>query len=417
MIDVLRASWLVPVHSIPLRDAWVAVEGERILATGTGRFDLGALPATPGSRAPAVVERDLGAVVLMPGLVNAHTHLELSGLRGAVPPAASLPLWVRHLMTARNASPGDQSAVDAAIEEARACGTVAIGDVSNSLISREPLRAAGMSAVVFHEVLGFDPEVAQSRFQAAHDRLDEWDDQNGTVRMRVAAHAPYSTSPELVRLIASATSSAWPPTTIHVAESGAECEFLQSGTGPWRDLLTDLGVSAPAWQAPRATPVQYLDELGMWRPGVLAVHGIHVTDADLELLARRGVTLVTCPRSNRWVGEGDPPVSRFAASGVRVAVGTDSLASVDDLNMFTELARLRTLAPHISPRTLLSWATVNGACALGLEGDLGAIAPGRRARFLAVTVAPTADPEEALVSGIDPTSVRWIEPTRPCGRA
>ncbi|MGE3843017.1 MAG: amidohydrolase family protein [Vicinamibacterales bacterium] len=414
VIDVFRASWLVPVLAPPIRDGWVAVSDDRILATGTGRFTIEALPPMLAA-SPPLVQHDLGAVVLMPGLVNAHTHLELSHLRAVVARAESLPTWVRHLLRARGAAPTDSKAIACALREARASGTVALGDVSNSLASRDVLRAGDMPAVVFHEILGFDPAIAEARFRSASNGLDESDDAGATVRTRLAPHAPYSTSPELVRLIADAMPRAWPPTTIHVAESRAECEFLRFGTGPWRALLDDLGVPVPAWRPQDWTPVQYLDALGVWQAGVLAVHGIHVTDADLERLAERDVTLVTCPRSNQWVGEGDPPVARFAASGVRVALGTDSLASVDDLNLFAELARLRVLSPEMPARTLLTWATANGASALGLEQDFGSLAPGRRARLLAVRVAPTADPEEALVSGIDPQRVRWIESRRPCG--
>ncbi len=187
-------------------------------------------------------------------------------------------------------------------------------------------------------------------------------------------------------------------------------EFLATGRGAWRDLLAQLGVLPGGWQAPATTPVEYLDGLGVWKPGALAVHGVHLTAAELERLAARDVTLVTCPRSNVHVGAGVPPVERFAASGVRVAIGTDSLASAPDLNLFAELAALRRLAPDVPARTLLSWATQNGAVALGLESDYGSLAPGRRARFLAVRVPESTDAvEEALVSGVVPSDVMWID--------
>jgi cytosine/adenosine deaminase-related metal-dependent hydrolase len=143
---------------------------------------------------------------------------------------------------------------------------------------------------------------------------------------------------------------------------------------------------------------------------VLAVHGVQMSTADLKRLASRGATLVTCPRSNGHTGAGAPPLEEFYESGVRVAVGTDSLASAPDLNLFAELATIRALAPSVPPTTLLDSATRQGSRALGFDADFGTIEAGKLARLLAVTVpAGTDDVEEYLVSGISPDQVRWIE--------
>jgi cytosine/adenosine deaminase-related metal-dependent hydrolase len=147
----------------------------------------------------------------------------------------------------------------------------------------------------------------------------------------------------------------------------------------------------------------------------LAVHAVHASPADLAVLRARGSTVVTCPRSNRHVGAGDPPVSAFFASGVRVAVGTDSLSSVGDLNLFAEIGCLRELAPGVAPSRLLAAATLGGAAALGLDGDWGSIQPDKRAALIGVAVPPgLTDVEQYLVSGITPTQVRWIENGVPC---
>ena len=139
------------------------------------------------------------------------------------------------------------------------------------------------------------------------------------------------------------------------------------------------------------------------------MHGVQLDEAALARLRASGATLVTCPRSNQWVGAGVPPVARFYASGVRVAVGTDSLASVDDLNLFAELAELRRLAPAVPARALLESATRSGAEALGFGGELGVLAPGARAALVAVDVRRgEADVEEYLVNGIPPSAVRWV---------
>jgi len=174
-------------------------------------------------------------------------------------------------------------------------------------------------------------------------------------------------------------------------------------------VLEDVGSWDPTFVAPGGTPVEYLDASGFLDERVLAVHGVQMTAADLERLAARGVTLVTCPRSNGHTGAGAPPLEDFYASGVRVAVGTDSLASTPDLNVFAELAALRRLAPAVPARRLLDSATRAGADALGFGGQYGTIAPGMSARLIAVDVpAGVEDVEEYLVSGIEPAQIRWI---------
>jgi cytosine/adenosine deaminase-related metal-dependent hydrolase len=228
------------------------------------------------------------------------------------------------------------------------------------------------------------------------------------VHLQLAAHAPYSVSPALVVAVARRAQARGVPCSMHVGESPEEIEFLRSGRGPWRDLLEARGVWNPAWQPPGCGPVEYLDRLGLVGPHLLAVHGVQCTDAELRLLAARRATLVTCPRSNVWVGVGHPPVARFYASGVHVAIGTDSLASATDLNVFSELAALHSVAPEVPPRRLIESATRTGALALGLKG-LGAIQPGAIARLITVDVpAGLRDAERYLVEGVDPGQVAWV---------
>jgi cytosine/adenosine deaminase-related metal-dependent hydrolase len=200
------------------------------------------------------------------------------------------------------------------------------------------------------------------------------------------------------------------PASVHLSESAEEVEFIRSASGSWRALLEDIGSWDPAFVAPGGTPVEYLDAIGFLDDRVLAVHAVQATVADLQRLAARGATLVTCPRSNGHTGAGAPPLEEFYASGVRVAVGTDSLASAPDLNVFAELATARALAPTVPAASLLESATRSGAAALGFAGDYGTIEPGRRARLIAVTLPDRLDDvEEYLVSGIEPEQIRWIE--------
>ena len=399
------ADWVLPIVGTPLRYGWVDVDAGRVVGVGT----LGAAPP-PGA---TVVE--LGATVVLPALVNAHTHLELSGLRARVPPAASMPEWVGRLLACRAESgPPDVSAIRRAIDEARASGTGLFGDIGNTLAAVPVLATAGAAARVFREVLAFPDAGATAVVEAA---VEEICAVATTRRLRVglAAHAPFSVGRAAFgALDAAIRAQCDAPRSIHLAESPDELEFLLTGRGAWRDLLERVGGWVPGWVPPGCGPVEYLDRVGWLRPGLIVVHGVQLTDTELALLAGRGVTLVACPRSNLWTGVGPPPIDRFIRSGVRLALGTDSLASAPDLNVFAELEVLRRLAPSVSAHRLLACATVRGAEALGFADELGAITPGRCADLIAVDVPrDVSDVEEYLVGGITPDQVTWLEDHEP----
>jgi cytosine/adenosine deaminase-related metal-dependent hydrolase len=379
----------------------VTIENGQITGVGRGRSD------------DSGTGRDLGRVALMPGLVNAHTHLELSYLAGAVPPAARFTDWVRRLMALRREQPDPAAApiLDAArsaIQSLRGAGVAAVGDVSNTLVTVPLLNEQPVAAAVFFEMLRFRAAEAGSVVEAAEQRARDVS-HAPHVRIWPAAHAPYSVSPPLFRAIrAWLDCHASPRTSVHLAESREETELLASGRGPFRELLRDLGAWDDTWTAPGCSSVQYLAELGFLAPRTLVVHGVQMTAGDLDRLARTGATLVTCPRSNRHVGAGDPPIERFYASGVPVALGTDSLASAPDLGIFGELAALRALAPDVPASRLLASATAIGATALGCGARLGTIAPGRLAALIAVDLPREVDDiEEYLVRGVDAAQVRW----------
>ncbi|MEO5819461.1 MAG: amidohydrolase family protein [Vicinamibacteraceae bacterium] len=394
----LRAPWVLPIAGPPLRDGWVTVAGGRVVALGTGRPPDG----------PGVDVRDLGHCVLLPGLINAHTHLELSWLWGKVAPASSLPAWVSSLMGQRFARTGgdDRAPMRQAIIDALEAGTAAVGDVANTSASQEALATSRLHGVVFREVVGFNPADPASLLAAAAQDVDAH--RSPRVAAHLVPHAPYSVAPEVLRLIAGhAAQDPGAVCSIHVGESPDEIEFLQTGGGRWRDVLDARGAWNPRWTPPRCGPVEYLDRLGLVGPSLVAVHCVQCTDTELARLAQARATIVTCPRSNVWVGVGSPPAARFFASGARVAIGTDSLASASDLNLFTELAALHHLAPEIAPARLLDSATRIGAEAIR-RPDLGVIAPGARARLITVDLpSRVKDVERHLVEGVHPSQVAW----------
>ena len=403
-MTIYRARWVLPIDVPSIPHGWVAIDEGRITGVGGGR--------PPG---PA---EDLGHVVVLPALVNAHTHLELSWLADLVPPASSMAEWIRGVLRFRAHPPGDETARQIAMrraaEEMYATGTRLVGDVSNTLTSARVLVEAGLGGVLFHELLGFglagaaaDQAVAEAWAAVDHLRPDlhRRGPSARPLDVSVVAHAPYSCSADLMTRIAAARRAA--PIAIHLAESIEELELLRSGGGPFRSLLQDAGVWAREWIVPECDPVTYMHRVGYLQPGLLAVHGVHLRDPEFERLRDAGAILVTCPRSNEWVGAGLPPVARAYATGVPVAIGTDSLASVGSLNLFDELAALRRIAPEVTAASFLESATRVGAAALGFEAEFGTIAPGKRAELLAVEVPRgVTDVEEYLVGGVPPASLR-----------
>jgi cytosine/adenosine deaminase-related metal-dependent hydrolase len=261
--------------------------------------------------------------------------------------------------------------------------------------------------VVFHELLGFK-ERDGALVEASRDRRREA--ARHGIRISLAPHAPYSTSVELFKAIRQAVNASdCTIMSVHLGESAEEVELLEQGSGPWRAILEAIGLWREDWQIPRCDPVQFLERHGVIDANTLVVHGVQFDAAALARLKALGATLVTCPRSNRWVGAGYPPIDRFYRSGVPIAVGTDSLASVEDLNLFSELKTMRWLAPDVPAGKILESATLVGARALGLESELGSITPGKRAELIAVQLPDAVeDVEEYLVSGIAPAQVTWV---------
>lgn len=402
-----HASWVVPIEGEPIKDGWVMVNGGRIVALGRRAAN----DSTKGI--------ELGDVAVMPGLVNAHTHLELSYLRDQVPPSSSFTSWARQIIAERRKShpmkdPVVADAIDAAIDELLRCGTSVVGEITNTLFTTfDKLAKSPLAGVVFWELIGFNLGEEPDFDAIVHQALEDLGELPRTDRIRgsLAAHAPYSVAPLYFRAIKKAVDRMpFVPSSVHLAENVEEVELMKTGGGPWKTLMKDIGSWNHAWTAPGVGPVQYLDNMKFIDSRLLVVHGVQMTPADLVLLRERGATLVTCPRSNAHTGAGVPPIVEFYQSGVRVAIGTDSLASSPDLNVFAEIATLHALAPAVPATALLESATIQGARALGFDADYGTIEPGKLARLIAVDVPPgTSDVEEYLVSGIHPGQIRWVE--------
>jgi cytosine/adenosine deaminase-related metal-dependent hydrolase len=386
-MELIQAAWLLPIVGPPIREGVAAISSGRVVWVGH--------PGDSG-RPDGPLHR-LGDGVLLPGLVNAHCHLELSHLAGLESGDGFVP-WVEAVVASRGRHSDAEiaEAASAAIAAVEASGTVAIGDVSNTLAHLARLAESSLSAVVFLELLAWDPARAASTLAWAESLVAE---KRGSLRagleLRLAAHAPYSVSPELMRLLTARGG----PAAIHLAESLDESLFLADGSGAWPGFLASRGHGHVRFDPPRQTPVGYCDALGALHPRLVAAHGVQVDARDRERLAGRGVHVVLCPRSNARLGVGTADAPALLAAGVRLSLGSDSLASSPSLDVLEDAVLLNRQFPGMDAGTILRMATLGGAEALGFT-ELGAIEPGRRAAFAYAPAASTpGDPEGFLLSG------------------
>jgi aminodeoxyfutalosine deaminase len=394
---VYAVKHLLPVASPPIQSGAVVVHEGRIAGFGRRKDVVKAHPSAE--------VRDLGDAVIVPGLVNAHTHVELSWGAGTLPAGGSFGSWLDDFVARREQVDEDtaKAAARAAIEGMAARGTVAIGDIANGAWAAPLLARSGLRGCAFHEVFGFRSADAESLVASAAARLEaiDADEAVAAARGRLQAiltpHAAYSTSAPLLKALGGRAAASGELLSIHLAESEDEVQFLRDGTGFFKDFLIRRGAWDDAWKAPGLTPAEYLDRLGVLSPRTLAVHCVHLDHNDLARLQARGVTVVTCPRSNQRLGVGKAPVPKLLASGIPIALGTDSMASAPDVDVFNEVAALRQEHAGLAPAAALRIATLNGAIALGLGRDLGSIDVGKLAALAVVQLPdPKDDPLEAV---------------------
>jgi cytosine/adenosine deaminase-related metal-dependent hydrolase len=401
-VRLLSARWVVPIDRPPIGDGALALADDGTVLAAGRRVEIRA------EFPDAAEERAQG--VLMPGLVNGHSHLELSGHTDAVPGGKGLFAWATTLMSVRKSDTpdGQRDAAARAAAAAVALGTAAIGDVGNSLAAARGIGRAGMAGVLFHELFG-SREIAtgDALADAARERAGadaDWPERLGYVP---APHAPFSVGPELLARIFTAAAAAGRATSIHVAEDEDEIALLRDGSGRWPAFLAGMGVD-PATRVPRKPPVAYLASLGAFQTETppLLVHMVHAGAADRRIAREAGATVVLCPRSNLHIGGRLPDVDALVSEGLPLAIGTDSLASVPDLSLWAEMATLAAHFPAVPAGRWLDAATRGGARALGLRG-FGALTPGARPGVLDVLVEDVAAPLESLVRDPTPT-LRWV---------
>jgi len=376
---LVEAPWVLPIVRPPIEDGAVLVDGEGVVLAVGRRRDVRA-------RAPLGTRRVFAGDVVLPALVNAHLHLELSCLaRAGLPRGEGLVAWVRALIAKRASldAASVSAGLGAALDELRAAGIGALGDVTSGLAGGEIPTSAPFEGLRFHEALGARPEdaervLADARGRAARDA--------GPLRVALAAHSPATCSEPLLRAIAETPG----PISLHLAEDPAERRLLAQGDGAWASLLAERSLPVPSGGG--LSPVALAVRLGLLSERTLAVHCVDVDEADIAILARSRATVLLCPRSNHFLGLPAAPAAALLAAGARLALGTDSLASSPSLSILEEAAALGLPAARS-----LEAATLGGAHALGLA-HRGAIASGLRPGLIALdVVVGRRRPEEAIL--------------------
>ena len=388
----LAARWILPVGSAPIeRGALLIGSSGRIEAVGSEA----AVPAPPGIQA-----MEFEDAVIIPGLINTHTHLELTGFehRVAEPEFAT---WIRRLreLKATRQYPEYLAAARQGIQDCYAAGITTVADTGDSGAAIQALAECGGAGVAYQEVFGPHPDRAQGSLDELRSRVARLRAHTGNrLRIGVSPHAPYTVSGPLYRAVAAWARTERLPLAVHIAESAAESQFLRDGTGPFAEAWTARGIPIPAPDG--HTPVSWLAGHGVLSPETLCIHAVQLSDADLSRLAESGASVAHCPRSNQAHGHGSAPVERLLQAGVRVGIGTDSVVSIGTIDMMAEARAARALAPRLDAHDALELCTLGGARALGLESETGSLEPGKwgDCAVIRVPLARGGDPAEAVLA-------------------
>ena len=387
-------SWLVAGDGSPAlaRGGVVLDAVERVIAVGDAPQLRSAYPALAFSELSAV---------LTPGLVNAHTHLELSGLRGHVPGGKGFVPWLDALLSARTRIHPEleQDAIDGAISELLSAGVMGLGDVANHLGTVPALAALPLAGCVFHEVLGLRKDTGAVTLGLAVQEREAFGAWPVQLRYALAPHTPYTLHPEILQQILAKVRARAGRTSLHLAEHAAERAFLETGGGPFAAWLDGRAPGGLDWHPPGSGSIAYAARLGALAPDVVAVHLTDARPAELAQLAAAQAPVVLCPRSNLHIELKLPPLLDILSAGIRPGLGTDSLASNASLDPLAEARALSQRYPSVPSASLLAMATGWGAEVLGLGHVLGRLRAGLFPGVLAFEhgAQPPADPARYVV--------------------
>lgn len=414
MTNIYSARWVLPIASAAIDYGAVAIKGDQIVAVG----NVNAIAA----RFPQAPVTDFGTSVILPGLVNAHSHLELTVMRGFLEPEEhDFFAWLRKLTIARMAMDSDDlfvSAACGAIEAARA-GITCIGD-SSSVATRtmEAVGEIGLRGIVYQESFGPDPNVAEQSVEGLRRQVDAMRPlEKATLRAGVSPHAPYTVSAPQLELISRMAIDDKLPLMMHAAESQAEKSLMLEGAGAFADGLRRRNIE---WRAPGISTIQYLAHHGVMETTPLLAHCITVDDTDIETIFASNSSIAHCPKSNAKLRHGCAPFAKFINADLKVGIGSDSVASNNNCDILEEArfallsaraSETNTASESLNAERVLFAATLGGARALGLDHEIGSLQEGMQADLTVIGLdgvhqQPITNPVDALIFSSSGRDVR-----------
>ena len=388
-MQIHHAEYVLPITSDPIRNGAVAIDGQKIAAVGTLDELRGQFPNSSIT--------DHGEAAILPGLVNCHSHLEITSMRGALDEVEhDFSAWLLRLNGIREKL-SDQDIRDAAIagavEGARA-GVTCFGDIGRfGTAGFEALKAVGLRGILYQETeFSADNRTAEEDFPKLIEKFETLRaGETDLVKVGISPHSPYTVSPRLFELIANFAIANDVKLTIHAAESIDEGELLRHGTGFFTGIYEKYGVE---WTSPRCSSIDYLDRLGVLVARPLLAHCVTVSESDIASIGESGSTIAHCPKSNAKFGHGYAPFERFLDAGIGVGLGSDSVASNNICDLLEEsrfaslVARNRDDSSRfIEAKEVLEAATLGGAKALGLDAQIGSLEPGKQADLAVISLA------------------------------
>ena len=395
----LRAAYVLPHRDKVIDGGWIEIGGSRIVEGGNG------LPKRDRGR---VV--DLGNAAVIPGLVNAHTHLELSDLQGKIPPPKSFTQWLGHILAFRRREAGKplDHAVEKGVSLSLESGTTTVADISSTGDSLHVLPNLPIRKRVFREVICLEPEKVSGvmegaiRDVGAIRRVAPTKNAVGAycdvslLSAGLSPHAPYTACPKLYLGCALFAQGSDLLLCTHVCETLEEVEFLREGTGSFAIMLKALNM-LEGWKPPGMYPLEYLKSTGALKGPWLLVHCNYLSGKEIKIIEETASSVVYCPRSHRYFGHREHPFQDLLKRGINVALGTDSLASNQSLSILDEMRFLHENYPGLDPVEIFSMTTEGGAKALRLEEKIGRLIPGMEADLTAIEL-----PQGSVGAGLKP---------------
>jgi 5-methylthioadenosine/S-adenosylhomocysteine deaminase len=398
----LAARWVLPIAGPP-------VECGAVLLGPDGRVEaVGPDAAVP--RPPDVPGEDFAGGILLPGLVNTHTHLELTGF-DLGPPEPDFGDWIGRVRAIKETRSAEEflAAARLGLADCYATGVTTVADTGDSGSVIRAMAEAGASGTAYQEVFGPHPaQMAESLagLRARAEALGRF--AGGRVRLGLSPHAPHTVSGPLYAAVAEWAVGDGLPLAVHLAESRAESELLENGSGRFAEAWRRREIPIPG--GPGRSPVQWLDQYGVLGERTLCIHVVQAGSADLKRLAHRGCAVAHCPLSNAAHGHGTAPLAGFLRHGLRVGLGTDSVLSVSRLDLLAEARAARALA-GLDAGSALALCTLGGAAALGLDGEIGSLEVGKWGDCVVLrsSAAAAGSPtERALESGRDDVIATFV---------